>query len=1129
MKRLAFLAAVFAALFVSCTDVYKDVEQNCLSILPDLTASFDEDTRTYVEDSKYLRWHADDRLSVFYGNTANSQYRFNGQTGDNAGSFSHIASGELTTGNAIDRIYALYPYDSSATITDQGVISYNLPAVQSYATDSFGRGANSMVAVTGGTEDTFLAFKNLCGYLKVKLYGDIVVKKVELKGNAGEKIAGAATITASYGVEPLVTMSDDATQTITLDCGQGVEIGSSQSTATTFWLVVPPTVFADGITLYITDSEGVVYGKSTQKRVTINRNAIQPMVAVEVTGQGDIEMAETIPNNEIWYTSVDGNVVMPNNIDSFGATYISNSYSHIVVRTEDGNAKGIIRFAGDVTTVGAGAFKGCGNLATITLPGSVAEIGDEAFSGCVALEQLESKSQTPPTIGQDVFEQCSEQFAIVVPKQTEEEYKQNWSNYSSIISGAVGESFWVDMVPDDPTCIYYKTNDGYPLDPYTTTGFGANIISNDFNELTGEGVIRFDGNVKEIPNSAFAVCTNLTHFRVPGAVQNIKGKAFYSCDALEYFYIPTSLVNCYRDALYECTGTIHSDNQLAVVQLRNSKFTKLVYGDKATTPLRAEDCTTLKSVDFGTNLTAAGSYDGCVSLTEIILPDQITSVGTFVNCVNIEKFVLGRGVVYINGRMADGCTKLKRIDVPSLDQWCRITFRDDSSVGSLNPLQVVKNLYANNELVEHVEFPSDLTTINSYVFTGAECIKSVTIPEGVTTMGELVFMDCINLETVSLPKSLTTIGQSAFNGCSKIEEITISSEIVSLGGQCFSHCTALKSIVIPNKLLEIPTMLCYGCTSLSSVKIGSRVVDIRNNAFSDCTSLESITIPKSVKNIEGSAFSRCSALKSINIPDNVVALGTYAFADCTSLVSATMGSGITLLNDQAFARCTALENVTLPSNLQITYRVFSGCTNLKHITIPESMKNLGESTFYNCSSLQTINLPDGLEIIGSGAFSGCGQLQAIEIPKTVTMIGSSAFQKCNSIKSVVIPSSVQEIGYSCFDYCKVLSDVVIEEGVNTIGWYAFRQCPIKTITLPSTLASLGEAAFAECASLVCVYAKPTTPPIATMRGNWGTWNAFYGNAPGRKIYVPRQSVDAYKSASGGWSLYAADIEPYDFE
>ena len=38
---------------------------------------------------------------------------------------------------------------------------------------------------------------------------------------------------------------------------------------------------------------------------------------------------------------------------------------------------------------------------------------------------------------------------------------------------------------------------------------------------------------------------------------------------------------------------------------------------------------------------------------------------------------------------------------------------------------------------------------------------------------------------------------------------------------------------------------------------------------------------------------------------------------------------------------------------------------------------------------------------------------------------------------------------------------------------------------------------------------------------------FYTNASGRKIYVPRASEGAYEAASG-WSMYAANIKPYDF-
>ncbi len=44
----------------------------------------------------------------------------------------------------------------------------------------------------------------------------------------------------------------------------------------------------------------------------------------------------------------------------------------------------------------------------------------------------------------------------------------------------------------------------------------------------------------------------------------------------------------------------------------------------------------------------------------------------------------------------------------------------------------------------------------------------------------------------------------------------------------------------------------------------------------------------------------------------------------------------------------------------------------------------------------------------------------------------------------------------------------------------------------------------------------------------GYWSAFHGNASGRKIYVPMESVEAYKSADS-WADYADSIVGYDFE
>ena len=59
-----------------------------------------------------------------------------------------------------------------------------------------------------------------------------------------------------------------------------------------------------------------------------------------------------------------------------------------------------------------------------------------------------------------------------------------------------------------------------------------------------------------------------------------------------------------------------------------------------------------------------------------------------------------------------------------------------------------------------------------------------------------------------------------------------------------------------------------------------------------------------------------------------------------------------------------------------------------------------------------------------------------------------------------------------------------------------------------------------CRNLTSVYCKATTPPAL------GGTDVFDYNGSGRRIYVPTESVSAYKSA---WSGYASTIIGYDFE
>ncbi len=287
MKRLLFwTVATFC--FVSCSTMTEFEDNTVLEGItpPDtLHASFDQsesDTRTYLEQDKYLRWTKGDEIS-FFPVTYNLRYRFDGETGDNNGSFTKITN-KLVTGNALNNNYAVYPYKESTSMSDEGIISFELPAEQSYAPNSFGVGTNTMVATTRDSEDNILRFKNVCGFLKLQLYGvDVIVTSIEIKGNNNEKIAGASTITAAYGNSPIVEVQETAATSITLNCSDGVTLNNDASNPTNFWFVIPETTFEKGFTITVTDTQGATFIKSTSKPLSIERNTIQPMSALQVT------------------------------------------------------------------------------------------------------------------------------------------------------------------------------------------------------------------------------------------------------------------------------------------------------------------------------------------------------------------------------------------------------------------------------------------------------------------------------------------------------------------------------------------------------------------------------------------------------------------------------------------------------------------------------------------------------------------------------------------------------------------------------------------------------------------------------------------------------------------------------
>ena len=418
----------------------------------------------------------------------------------------------------------------------------------------------------------------------------------------------------------------------------------------------------------------------------------------------------------------------------------------------------------------------------------------------------------------------------------------------------------------------------------------------------------------------------------------------------------------------------------------------------------------------------------------------------------------------------------------------------------------------------------------------------LTFSDTITVIGVAAFQNCENLTSVTLPDGITVIEGNAFYN-TNLTKVTIPNKVTVIGGRAFSDCENLTSITLPESLITIGDC-----------------------AFMYCLNLTNITIPENVTSIGYYAFFMCEKITDINIPNSVTRIGIAPFKYCESLSSITgkFADGRCLIvNDtlKAFAP-SGISEYFIPENVtRIEYGSFTNCSNLTYVNLPHSLTSIGNDAFFGCS-LHDVTIPENVTSIGDAAFSSNQYLSSFygnfasqdgrclivndtlkafapyesglqewrtefTIPNGIATIGAHVFHSCSNLTSIEIPSSVTSIRNDAFLGCFKLENVTIPNGVTSIGDRAFSWCEeITTITIPENVTELGSYVFSGCIKLEIVYCKPTTPPFqmyeSVDEAGWFSWNA-----EGRKIYVPNESVDAYKSARG-WSLYADDIVGYNF-
>lgn len=231
----------------------------------------------------------------------------------------------------------------------------------------------------------------------------------------------------------------------------------------------------------------------------------------------------------------------------------------------------------------------------------------------------------------------------------------------------------------------------------------------------------------------------------------------------------------------------------------------------------------------------------------------------------------------------------------------------------------------------------------------------------------------------------------------------------------------------------------------------------------------------------------------------------YNGNDTVVVIPPTISSWpVTKVGEDALKDNTTITSVTIPDSVtEIGANAFADCTNLTSVNYAGDWSNLtiqsGNPAVQDAANEQLFDFeftPDNTAVI---VIRYKGTAADVTIPsrykgKPVTMIDHAAFHD-SAVTSVTIPDSVTSIPDDAFAFCSQLTNISIPNSVTFIGFSAFNSCTsLKSITLPSSLSTIQSSAFYNCGNLETI----RIPVSVTFIGNY----AFAGCPSSMTVTYP---------------------------
>lgn len=599
------------------------------------------------------------------------------------------------------------------------------------------------------------------------------------------------------------------------------------------------------------------------------------------------------------------------------------------------------------------------------------------------------------------------------------------------------------------------------------------IGRNAFNNCSSLETVVFGSSVESIESDAFQY-SGVVNIAIPDTVTSLGDRVFYGCTKLKSVTIGSGVTTFGSMTFFA--------SSLETISIPNT-VTSIGF-------MPFYNCSSLKSIELSSNITEISSncFQNCGKLESIVIPDSVTVINSaaFAGCTSLKTAVIGNGVKTIGGSAFASCPALEKVvigsSVASIGGGCFGNSTKLATVINLSSLDLKPGVTDSTYLTANAKVVS--SDINGYTFTTEDGFEffygedkcyltaytgsdaSIVLPDNCKGKSYIVAAKAFQYNTAT--------------------ELTISTGVVGFGNYAFANMSALKSIKFNATAVDDTDM--YFNTYLFS---GSG------------TNGMTMTVGKNVTKIPAYFIMSCN-LKNVAFEDGGVceSIGAYAFAG-TNMNVFTVPSSVKSIGDYALTsvKCVIVRSADIAAN--ITGKYSCGLSSAVSFCIDPSIKTIGSYITTDFSFVSNIEV-DGVQykIYSDHAHTPdstvwtsnddgtktCGTCYVTgkTVTKTSGKCGDALEWSFDETSGVLTISGSGEMrGYAAdtmpwYDIAAKITKVVIGEGVTSIGKNAFNNekagFVFTEIELPSTLISIGNYAFYDCAYIntLAVPASVTT-------------------------------------------------------